>query len=336
MILVTGASGLIGSHLLYKLSTSTNTSIRALYRDASKISRVKALFNFYNPQEGDALFEKISWVECNVLDLPELEEQIQDVDYIYHCAAKVSYQKKDFRSMVEINRGGTANLVNMALKHGIKKMCHVSSTAAVGKPVKESTIPIDETSKWNPDIPVSGYSMTKHLSEKEVWRGIEEGLNAVIVNPSVVYGPGDWNESSLTILKTLQKGMKFYPPGSNAFVDARDVANIMVQLMESNITAERYLCVGANTSFKEMMKTAAKHLGTKAPSIALPRTLANIAWRAAKLLSFFTFTPPVLTKDSIANTYATAVFSNEKIKQAIDYKFYTLDEMLENAVKGKL
>ncbi|MDX1445900.1 NAD-dependent epimerase/dehydratase family protein [Lishizhenia sp.] len=336
MILVTGASGLIGSHLLYKLTLSSNSPLRALYRDAAKMDKVKALFNYYNPEEGNTLFDKITWVKCDVLDLPELEEQIIGVDYIYHCAAKVSYQKKDFRKMVEINRGGTANVVNMALKHGVKKLCHVSSTAAVGKPVKESTTPINESSKWNPDIPVSGYSMTKHLSEKEVWRGIEEGLNAVIVNPSVVYGPGDWNESSLTILKTLQKGMKFYPPGSNAFVDARDVANIMVQLMESDISAERFLCVGANTSFQNMMETAAKHLGTKAPNIALPRFAANLAWRAAKLLSLLTFSQPVLTKDSIANTYATAVFSNEKIKNAIGYQFYSLDEMLENAVKGKL
>lgn len=336
MILVTGGSGLIGSHLLYKLCASTDEALRALYRDEAKLEKVKALFNFYDPANGAQLFNKISWVKCDVLDLPELEENIQDVDYIYHCAALVSYQKKDFRKMVEINRGGTANAVNLALKHDIKKLCHVSSTAAVGKPIKESLTPIDENSKWNPDIPVSGYSMTKHLSEKEVWRGIEEGLNAVIVNPSVVYGPGDWNESSLTILKTLKKGMKFYPPGSNAFVDARDVANIMIQLMTSEITAERYLCVGANTSFKQMMETAAKHFNTNAPSIALPRFLANLAWRVAKVMGYLTFSDPVLTKDSVANTFATTVFSNEKVKTALNYEFHTLDEMLENAVKGKL
>lgn len=336
MILVTGATGLIGSHLLFKLCTAQEQKIVALYRDSSKIKTVEKLFNYYNASKAINLLSKIDWQQCDVLDLPELEEQIQKVNFVYHCAAKVSYQRKDFREMIQINRVGTANVVNLCLKHNIQKLCYVSSTAAIGKPVKETETPLTENAKWNPDLPVSGYSMSKHLSEKEVWRGIEEGLDAVIVNPSVVFGPGDWNESSLTILKTLKKGMKFYPPGANAFVDARDVAEIMFKLMISNISAERFLCIGENSSFKNMMEIAAKKLNTKAPTIALKKWVMNIVWRIARFVSVISFTKAVLTKESVESTFGKTKFSNAKIKEAINHKFYSLNEMMDNAVKGKL
>lgn len=336
MILVTGATGLIGSHLLYKLCTAQDQKIVALYRDKTKIETVEKLFNYYDSGSAKNLLSKIEWHQCDVLDLPELEEQIQKVKFVYHCAAKVSYHRKDFRQMIQINRVGTANIVNLCLKHNVQKLCHVSSTAAIGKPVKETEAPLSENAKWNPDIPVSGYSMSKHLSEKEVWRGIEEGLDAVIVNPSVVFGPGNWNESSLTILKTLEKGMKFYPPGANAFVDARDVAEIMFQLMESDISAERFLCIGENSSFKNMMEIAAQNLKTKAPSIALKKWVMNIVWRIARMVSAITFTRAVLTKESVESTFGKTKFSNNKIKEALNHNFYSLNNMLENAVKGKL
>lgn len=336
MIFVTGGTGLIGSHLLFDLSKNQNKSIKAIYRDASKINKVEKLFHYYDAENASNLFSKIEWAYCDVLDLPELQEEIQGATEVYHCAALVSFRKKDFRKLIQINRFGTANIVNLALDLNVEKLCHVSSTAAVGKPVNNTYRALTEEEKWNADVKVSGYSASKYLAEKEVWRGIEEGLNAVIVNPSVVFGAGDWNESSLSILKNVKKGLKFYPPGGNAFVDARDVVTVMIKLMNSDINAERYLCIGENASFKKMLSTIAIELNKKPPSIKVGKILMGIAWSLAWFGSLFSTKPASLTKASVKSSFETTNFSNEKVKKTLNYKFKNLEEMIKNAIKGKI
>ncbi len=336
MIFVTGGTGLIGSHLLYLLCKTETTRIKAIYRDESKIKNVKKVFEHYDSVAGSELFKKIDWAVCDILNLPELKEEMTGTEYVYHCAALVSFRKKDFRKLIQINRIGTANIVNLSLDLTIKKLCYVSSTAAIGKPINTVSRELTEDEKWNPDTKVSGYSMSKHLAEKEVWRGIEEGLSAVIVNPSVVFGAGDWNESSLTIFKNVNKGLAFYPPGGNAFVDARDVVSVMMNLMRSDSNAERYLCIGENASFKKMLSTIATELNKKPPSIKVGKFLMGIAWRLAWLVSLFSSKPASLTKASIKSSFETTHFSNEKVTKELYYTFKKLDEMIENAVKGKI
>lgn len=336
MIFVTGGTGLIGSHLLYVLSKTETTRVKAIYRDESKIKNVKKVFEHYDSVAGSELFKKIDWVVCDILNLPELKEEMTGAEYVYHCAALVSFRKKDFRKLIQINRFGTANIVNLSLDLTIKKLCYVSSTAAIGKPINTGSRELTEDEKWNPDTKVSGYSMSKHLAEKEVWRGIEEGLSAVIVNPSVVFGAGDWNESSLTIFKNVNKGLAFYPPGGNAFVDARDVVSVMMNLMRSNSNAERYLCIGENASFKKMLSTIAFELNKKPPRLKVGKFLMGIAWRLAWLVSLFSSKPASLTKASVKSSFETTHFSNKKVTKELNYTFKKLDEMIENAVKGKI
>jgi dihydroflavonol-4-reductase len=334
MIFVTGGTGLLGSHLLFQL-TSEGKSVRAIYRNFDSISRVQKLFNFYNPKASNQLFKLIEWVVCDVRDVVTLEEVMTDCNQVYHCAAAVSFRKKHFHSMMKINREGTANMVNVALTLPIEKFCFVSSTAAVAKDDTKPDVPLVETNKWIQSEETSGYAISKYSSEKEVWRGIEEGLNAVIINPSVIIGAWSWEESSMTIFKTISNGFKFYTKGANAFVDARDVAKAMFLLMESPISNQRFLCTGTNVSFREVFNLIAAALNQKPPSIQAGMFLSQLARFVDGIQSLFT-NKRVLTKESVNSAYSVTSYNSSKLLKAIDFQFTPLGETIENAVKGRI
>ena len=310
MIYVTGGTGLLGSHLLIELTKEGN-NIRAIYRSEEKLNQTKRLFQYYFPEEWEMKFAQIEWLKGDILDVPFLLESMAECDYVYHCAALVSFHKNDFNQMIKINREGTANVVNTCLAVEVKKLCYVSSTAVGTSTGSISTSSINavdalisEKAKWKNTPTTTGYSISKYNAEREVWRGIEEGLNAVMVNPCVILGAGNWNDSSLTIFRTLKKGVKFYPPGKNATVDARDVSNIMVALMKSDIHSERFLCIGSNQSFYELMSEIAKK--------------------------------PSITKETVQSLFGESAYSNAKIKAAIGYEFTSLEDTIDNALKGRI
>jgi len=335
MIFVTGGTGLLGSHLLYNLSQQ-DVSIRAIYRDESKINHAFKIFQFYSGENAQSLFSKIEWLNCDVLDVVTLEELMQGCETVYHCAAIVSFARRDFFKMMKINRQGTANIVNLSLDLGVKKLCFVSSTSAVSSDVEHPENPLVEKNKWEQTPETSGYAISKYSSEKEVWRGIEEGLEAVIVNPSMIIGPGNWDESSLKILRTISNGFKFYTSGANAFVDARDVSTAMIKLMQSDIKNERFLVTGTNISFKSFFDKVAAQLGVKAPSILAGPFLSAIACNLSWFMSFFTGNR-TLTKDSVRSAQATTKYSSEKLLNALrDFQFKSIDDTIENAVNGRI
>lgn len=332
MIFVTGGTGLLGAHLLVSLSKKKE-KIKALYRDKKRIERVKSLFRFYEPDRSDELFEQIEWVYGDIVDLTSLENAMQDCTHVYHCAAMVSFHKNDFNQLFKINREGTANIVNLSLHLGIKKMCYVSSTAAIGGVEGKTTT---EKSKWKRTPTTTGYSISKYSAEKEVWRGIEEGLNAVIVNPCVILGPGNWDESSLTIFRNLKGGSRFYPPGSNATVDARDVSEIMIQLMDSPVHSERFLCIGSNQPFKELITEITQQMGVKTPTlrasyflVTMLRILSQIGMRLIGKRS-------AITKETVHHLFSHRNYSAEKIKTTLNYEFYSLRETVAHALNGRL
>lgn len=331
MIFVTGGTGLLGAHLLVELAQNTKP-IRAIYRSERKKKAVLSLFKFYLPETAEFAFNKIEWVKADILDLVELSNAMQGATQIYHCAALVSFHKSDFTQLLKINREGTANIVNIALDLENCKLCYVSSTAAIGGNDGEH---ITEESKWKNAPTTSGYSISKYSAEKEVWRAIEEGLDAVMVNPCVILGAGNWNESSLTIFRTLQKGVSFYPPGANAVVDARDVAEIMVKLMESDITAERYLCIGSNQSFQVLMAEIAKQLNVKMPKRPVKRYMVEIARRVLGFVSLFTSKKPAITTETVQSLFGNKSYDASKIEQELNFKFRALPEMVENGIKGR-
>lgn len=334
MIFVTGGTGLLGSHLLFQL-TSEGKSIRAIYRNFDAISRVQKSFDYYNPKDSKQLFELIEWVKCDILDVVTLEEVMIGCTDIYHCAATVSFRKKDFHSMMKINREGTANVVNVALTLPIRKLCFVSSTSAVAKDETNPRLPLIESNKWVQSDQTSGYALSKYSAEKEVWRGIEEGLNAVIINPSVIIGAWSWDESSMTIFKTIANGFKYYTKGSNAFVDARDVSKAMVMLMNSSISSERFLCTGTNILFRELFNQIAVSLKQKPPSIEAGIFMSHLARIADSLKSIFTG-KRVLTKESVRSAHSITSYDSSKLVKAIGFKFTPLKYSVENAVKGRI
>ena len=331
MILVTGSSGLVGSHILYDL-IGKRESVRAVYRSERRKNRVKKLFEYYNKTLNQFHnFEDVEWYQADVLDIDALEESFSGVQKVIHCAALVSFHKLDFHRCMTINRTGTENVVNLCLKKKVHKLCYISSTAALGSYGN----PITEKTRWEPGKEVSGYSVSKYSAEKEAFRGAAEGLNTSIVNPCLIIGPGNWHRSSLTILKAGSKGMKYYPPGGNAIVDARDVSNIVLKLLYSEESGEKYLTIGHNLSFKDLLGLIAKSMNQKAPTKKLNKTLAYFtAATIENIYRIFRKRSPI-SIESIQSAYKTLEYSNEKVKKRFDYEFHTLEDTMDNAIKGR-
>ena len=227
MILVTGGTGLVGAHLLLKL-TENEDSIRAIYRTATTIEKTKSLFRLYQKETS---FVKIDWVHADITDVPSLEIAFQNVDYVYHCAGYISFDPNDEEKLRKINIEGTANIVNFCLSKNIKKLCHVSSIAAFGN-VISNKIYIDEETEWNPEVYHSDYAISKYGAEMEVWRGQQEGLQVVIVNPGVILGSTIWKEGSGAIFTKIKNGLKFYTLGETGYIGVNDLVSTMFKLME--------------------------------------------------------------------------------------------------------
>ncbi|MDX1348611.1 MAG: NAD-dependent epimerase/dehydratase family protein [Putridiphycobacter sp.] len=329
MVFVTGGTGVLGAHLLVELCKA-GKSIRAIKRPSSDLQMVKDIFNFYLYGDAEALFNQIDWVEGDILDIPILEELMTGTDIVYHCAGNVSFDKKDFQKLIKTNKLGTANMVNVALSTGVKQFCHVSSTAAIGRQKKSEVY--TEKQQWVTSSENSNYAVSKYSAEMEVWRGVEEGLNATIVNPCVILGAGYWTESSLSIFDSVQNGLKFYPSGQNAFVDARDVARIMVQLIDQKIMKERFLVTSENLQFKVLFDLIADALNVKPPQISAKKWMVELGWRLERLLALITFRRPKITKETARNAMSESKYDHSKIVTALNYQFIPIKDAVKNAV----
>jgi dihydroflavonol-4-reductase len=326
-ILVTGGTGLIGTHLLFELC-SGGRKVRAIRRHASQVELVKKLFSWYAPEKGEKFFSMIEWVDADLNDIISLKETLSGVEYVYHCAAMVSFLPEDRQMMLKVNVEGTANLVNMAMASGVRKFCHCSSVAAIGKPDRGNRI--DESLVWKTSSANSWYAISKYGSEREVWRASEEGLNVVIVNPSVVIGPGDPGRSSAQLYQSVKNGLKFYTGGVTGFVDVRDVALAMVRLMESNIARERFILSAENLPYKTLFEYFAKYSGSRPPRFKAGRFLSEMAWRMEKVRSFITGQKPLITRETARNANTKRYFSHEKIQKAIGFEFRSIEDAAEN------
>ena len=330
MILVTGGTGLVGSHLLFDLAKK-GESIRALKRENSSLLDVRECFSYYT-DSADELFDKIEWVNGDMLDIESLENALEGITKVYHCAAIVSFKKTDKAKIKRINVEGTRNLVNTCLDHKIQKLCFVSSVAALGTPEEKDEI-VSETTPWSPEDKRSDYSMSKFNSELEVWRGIEEGLDAVIVNPSIILGPGHWHKGSSLLFTSVAKGMKYFTRGITGYVDVRDVSKAMIQLMDSDIKNQRFLLNSDNCSYEFIFKTIAKALNLPEPNKYASPFLTGIAWRLAYLKKIFLFKEPSFTKTTARSSHNCTYYSNQKIKETLDFKFISVEESIRDTAK---
>ena len=329
MILVTGGTGLVGAHLLVAL-TKDNQKVRAIHRKSSNIDDVKNVFSYYF-DDITPYFSKIEWVEADITDTPSLIKPFHGISYVYHCAAIISFHPKAYYKMRRVNIEGTANVVNFSIAQKVKKLCFVSSVAAVGKSIK--TNPIDEDCEWTVENSNYGYAITKHGAEMEVWRGTQEGLDAVIVNPGIIFGAGFFDSGSGSLFKTVNKGLKFYTEGVTGYVDVKDVVKAMLQLMEGDIKNERFLLVSQNLSFKEVFSQIAKGFGKNLPSIKVSKFMSEILWRVSSVITSVTGKKPMLTKHSAQSIHKNNQFSNDKIKEAIGIDFIPVNETITRVCK---
>jgi len=330
MIFITGATGLLGSHVIYDL-LSKGEQVRALRRSSSDLTHVKKIFNHYNSENGQSLFDKIEWIEGDVLDITSLSDGMKGCQSVYHCAAMVSFVKADFKKMMKINKHGTANVVNCCLAEKVDELIYVSSTAAIGRnPNKEF---YTEDNKWVNSSDNSNYAVTKYSAELEVWRGVEEGLNCVIVNPCVILGPGNWNESSLSIFKVVKKGLKFYTPGMNAFVGVKDVSKAMILLAENNVYNERFLVTSENLFFKDLFELIANEFKVKPPSTLVKPWMAGLAWRIEGFLHFLFRKKQNITKETAKSSMKITKYSSQKLLDKIPMEFTPISKVVSDSVQ---
>ena len=323
MVLVTGATGLVGSFVC-KTLIENGFKVRALFRDSSDFSLLSGF------KEG------IDWVEADVLDILKLEKAMEGVETIIHAAAMISFYQKDHEAMLKTNVEGTANIINLAPKAGIKQIIHVSSVAALGR-TKNSTV-IDENNKWENSSYNTGYAVSKYLAELEVWRGQEEGLNVVVINPSIVLGPGDWEKSSTKLFKYVWDKKRFYSKGSMNYVDVRDIAEVVRRLMETNISGERFILSAGNISYKEIFALIAERFQIKAPDVAVNKPLLKLALFFGWISSLLTGRRPPISRESANMAGLSFYYDNRKIQNTLNFSFRGLEETLDwtcQALRGK-
>ncbi|MBU2649634.1 MAG: NAD-dependent epimerase/dehydratase family protein [Bacteroidetes bacterium] len=324
MNLVTGGTGLVGSHLLLELARK-NIPVRAIFRDPEKIELARKVFEAYE-DPGMELFGRIQWVKGDILDVPSLEDAMVDVDHVYHAAGVVSFHPKGRAMMMKINVEGTANVVNVALAGNVKKLCHVSSIAALGRAENDGMV--DEHTEWKTSRENSYYAISKYGAEREVWRGMEEGLDANIVNPSIILGFAQPDQGSTQMFETAWNGLKYYTLGVNGYVDARDVSRAMRLLMESDIRNERFILNAANLTYQELFNIMADVMGKKRPSIKVNKFMSEVSWRAEKVKSLITGKSPLITRETARTAMTTYRYSSDKICERIGFEFTDIDQTI--------
>jgi dihydroflavonol-4-reductase len=317
-VLVTGGTGFVGAYVIRDL-VNEGYVVKALRR--------KPVIPFYIDAD---ILRHVEWIDCDILDLYGLQESMRGVDAVIHTAAKVSFHEKDKSELFSTNIEGTANVVNVAIERNVRRFIHVSSVASLGK--KTNGDIVNEESKWQENKLTTNYAVSKYYGEMEVWRGIGEGLNAVIVNPSTILGYGDWNSSSNALFKNAFKGFPWYTNGVNGFVDIEDVSRAIVKLLATNIRSERFILNGDNWSYRRLLDTIADSFGKRRPYRQATPLMSALAWRAEKLKSLFTGRKVLLTKEAAKVAQSNTNFDNNKILNALPgFTFTNLESTIKKA-----
>jgi dihydroflavonol-4-reductase len=326
MNLLTGATGFIGSHVLYTLLKS-GRHVRAVYRNPSRIEITRKIFGFYD-ENPEALIKKAEWVQAELGDMQSLIESMTDIKYVFHAAGLVSYLPGEKKLLETVNIRGTENIVNACLEKGVKKLMYVSSVASLGDVEGAAA---DESCNWKPGKSNSRYAYTKYKGEMEVWRGMNEGLDAVIVNPSVVIGPGMWFGASGAILEEISRGLRFYPEGSAGYVDVRDVAAALIKLADSEIKGERFILNSENLHHRDVIDQFSDALGKKRPAYRVTPGMAYAAIYAEKIIAAFTGRRPRLTGETSRTAASKTSYDSGKIKKTLGFGFIPVKDSVKFA-----
>ncbi len=316
-VFITGGTGFLGAYIIQNL-VEKGRAVRALRRKTSQVP-------FFIPA---AVWEKVEWIEGDVLDVVALEEGMQGAAAVVHSAAIVSFASHNRDEMYKINIDGTTNVVNMALETGIERFLHVSSVAALGRTQNASTV--TEEKKWEDSKANTHYAITKHQAEIQAWRGFAEGLNGVIINPSTILGYGNWHQSSCAIFKNAYKEFPWYTKGINGFVGVEDAAEAAVQLLFSNITEKRFIVNAENCSFQWLFNCMANSFGKKPPYRYANKTMGEIAWRLEAVKGALTGKKPLLSKETAKIAHSHTSFDNGALLKALPHFAY---QPLEGVIK---
>ncbi|MEP6949190.1 MAG: SDR family NAD(P)-dependent oxidoreductase [Ginsengibacter sp.] len=297
-ILVTGAAGLLGNELVKRLLEEGYKVIAVCHSTSLNITHPNLITQ-----------------QCDILDTGRLEEIMQGITHVYHCAAIVSFEPKDKHRLLKINVEGTANVVNACLDAGVQKLVHVSSVAALGR-IRNGQV-VNEQMNWSEETSNSIYGKSKYLGELEVWRGIGEGLQALVVNPSIILGGDNWDNGSAALFKIAYNEFKWYTEGITGFVDVRDLARAMILLMNSKISGQRFILSAENLSYKEIFSSIAKCFGKKPPPKKVTPFMGEIVWRLESIKAMVTGKKHLLTKETARTAQASVYFDNSKILNAL-------------------
>ncbi len=309
-----------------------NANVRAIHRKNSNIKAVKKVFALYTA-EVDSLFNKIEWVEANITDIPALTLAFENIIKVYHCAAFISFDPSKYKVLKKANVEGTANIVNLCLASNIEKLCYVSSVATLGSNLKDQLI--SEETPWNPDAKNSVYGITKYGAEMEIWRGTQEGLDAVIVNPGLILGTSPDGGGSSIIISLGASGIPFYPSGAMGIVDVQDVVKTMILLMNSEVKNEQFILVGENLTYKDLLTRLAPMFDKKPPTKKLPKNimffLSGMDWLSNKLFN----TKRRIVKATVRSMFTISLYDMFKIKNTLGFQFTPTEETLKRVVAEK-
>ncbi|MFH6970318.1 NAD-dependent epimerase/dehydratase family protein [Flavobacterium petrolei] len=332
MILVTGGTGLVGAHLLLHLieSQSIGTEkVRAIYRSVASLEKTKSLFSMYKKE---AFFEQIEWIQADITEVPSLEIAFQNIDTVYHCAALISFDPKDEDILRKTNIEGTANIVNFCIAYQIKKLCFISSIATLGDLLPHEKFITEET-EWNPEKYHNDYAISKYGAEMEIWRGQQEGLEVIIVNPGVILGPGFREQGSGQLFTKVKNGLKFYTLGSTGFVAVTDVVRMAHELMESEIKNERFSLIAENSIFRDILNAMADALDVKRPEIHAKPFFMEILWRLDWFVSNVFQQKRKLSQATARASYSENTYSNQKIKDQLKTDFIDIHHYIKDISK---
>ncbi len=318
-ILVTGATGLLGSHVIRELLTHGYDNIVAMKRSSSSMALISDVH------------DRVEWWECDLLDLTSLDDP-GVVDAIIHCAALISYDPRDRDAMERVNVEGTKSIIELAHRKSVKRLIHVSSIAAVG--ASDDGNPVDEKALWNYEAgATSAYSVTKFYAEQEMWRAHVEGLSVLIACPSVILGAGDWTQGSASIPHRVAAGLLYYPSGSTGYVDVHDVASILRKMLSLTTDGERYIVSAHNASYKYVLENFARALGASPPTRELPLWMHSVLPFLSRIRQLISGDSPI-TRTLLQSMSQVRHYSDSKLQRDIGHDYRPLIDTIDRIAKA--
>ena len=275
---------------------------------------------------------RVEWIEADLLDVTAVNQALLGCQAVVHTAGMVSFNPRHNAQMWEANVTATELLVDLAMDHPITRFVHLSSVAALGKGKPGEVL--DEKSPWEESLAGSAYGRSKHYGERAVWRGIAEGLPAVILNPSVVLAPGPEVRSSLQLFHYVHRGVPFYTPGELNYVDIRDLTTLLLAALTEPWEGHRFIVSADRVSYQDFFCAVAAAMEKKAPKYQLPlwllQSLAPLEKGRTRLLGG----NPLVTPDMVASLKQPTHYNTQKSVTKGGLRYRPLEESISWVVKA--